>query len=44
MKEKVSLTLDKDIVKKVDKLRDDISRSLYINRVLKKYIERRLKI
>jgi len=43
MKVRFSITLDKDLVEKIDKKRNDIPRSSYLNKLLKKYIERRLK-
>jgi len=42
MKVRFSVTLDKDLVKKIDKKRKLISRSAYINKILKDF-ERRLK-
>ncbi len=35
----VSLNLDKDIVDEIDKQRDGIPRSLYINKILKKVLK-----
>lgn len=41
LKEKVSLTLDEDLVKKIKKLADEDDRSFsqFVNMILKKYIQ-----
>ncbi len=35
MKVRFSITLDKDVLKKLDKIRNDVPRSTYINEILK---------
>ena len=40
MKARFSITLDKELVKKIDKERNDVPRSTYINKLLKKLIKK----
>ena len=39
MKKIVCINLDKDLIKIIDKERGDVNRSLYLNKILKKYYE-----
>jgi len=38
LEDRISLRLDEELLKKIDKKRGDVSRSLYIRKVLKKYV------